>query len=37
MTQQIVAAHGGAIEVESEPGKGTTMTVCLPRGEAARG
>jgi signal transduction histidine kinase len=37
VTQQIVAAHGGAIEVESEPGKGTTMTVRLPRGEAARG
>ena len=37
VTQQIVAAHGGAIEVESEPGKGTTMTVRLPRGEVARG
>lgn len=37
VTQQIVTAHGGAIEVESEPGKGTTMTVRLPPGEAPGG
>ena len=37
VTQQIVTAHGGAIEVESEPGTGTTMTVRLPPGEAGRG
>ena len=30
VTQQIVAAHGGTIEVESAPGAGTTMTVRLP-------
>jgi two-component system sensor histidine kinase HydH len=36
VTQQIVTAHGGALDVESEPGKGTTMTVRLPRGEAGR-
>jgi signal transduction histidine kinase len=36
VTQQIVAAHGGTIEVESRPREGTTFTVRLPGGSEAR-
>jgi signal transduction histidine kinase len=31
VTQQIITAHGGTIEVESRTGHGTRMTVKLPR------
>jgi signal transduction histidine kinase len=30
VTQQIVAAHGGTIEVDSAPGRGTTMRIRIP-------
>jgi signal transduction histidine kinase len=32
ITRKIVEDHGGSVRVESEPGKGTTVTVDLPAG-----
>jgi signal transduction histidine kinase len=34
ITRQIVAAHGGLIWAESEPGHGTTINIALPVAEA---
>jgi signal transduction histidine kinase len=31
LARQFVEAHGGAIELHSEPGEGTTVTIHLPR------
>jgi signal transduction histidine kinase len=32
LTQQFIEAHGGSVELESEKGKGTTVTLTIPRG-----
>jgi signal transduction histidine kinase len=32
LTQQFIEAHGGTVELQSEKGKGTTVTLTIPRG-----
>jgi len=36
IVRRIVEDHGGAIDVESRPGEGTTVTILLPRETSAR-
>jgi signal transduction histidine kinase len=35
IVRRIVEDHGGAIDVESAPGEGTTVTILLPRAAPA--
>jgi PAS domain S-box-containing protein len=35
IVERIVAAHGGRVELDSAPGRGTTFTLVLPRAERA--
>jgi signal transduction histidine kinase len=32
LTRQFIEAHGGTVELESKQGKGTTLTLTIPRG-----
>jgi len=34
IVHNVVEEHGGAIEVDSEPGKGTTFTIVIPAKES---
>jgi signal transduction histidine kinase len=32
LTRQFIEAHGGSVELVSHKGKGTTVTLTIPRG-----
>ena len=32
LTRQFIEAHGGNVEIESKKGKGTSVTLTIPRG-----
>jgi signal transduction histidine kinase len=34
IVKHIIQAHGGEVDVESQPGRGTTFRFTLPRAEA---
>ena len=31
LTRQFIEAHGGSVELQSKKGKGTTVTITIPR------
>jgi signal transduction histidine kinase len=33
LTRQFIEAHGGTVELQSKKGKGTTVTLTIPRGK----